>query len=494
MIRNPIIRGFNPDPSVCKGHDGYYLAVSSFEYYPAIPIYKSVDLINWELINYALSSNIDYLKLDNTPDSQGLFAPTIRFYNNRYYVISTVLNTTKPRLTENFLVYTENPHKKWSKPVSLDIDGIDPSLYFEDGIGYIQYSSNDSNGISCTMQCEINLDTFELGESKIISYGTGGRDAEAPHLFKKNGKYYLLMAEGGTREGHMVTILSSKNIWGPYLAYENNPILTHRDLSCHPFQNVGHADIVKDDLGNWYMFALGVRPKGMFKHNLGREVMIKPFKWDNEWPEIDGPINVIEKDIKVKQKRNNSIVYNWKELNTIPIEFISMRNSYNNYANIKNNYLMLKATPNKISDANEPAVLLLKQKEYNFIINSTINLSLSKGYNGLVVLNGSKNFITITIKDSNIEVVKRCYDLEVVEHYKVSNKDQITLFIKGNERDYIVGYENQELTKMSRELLSTELSESPFTGVLFGNYSKDLGSVGYFEKTEVIFEEENIEG
>lgn len=499
-IRNPILRGFKPDPSICKGKDAYYLVVSSFEYYPLIPIYKSKDLINWELINYAVTNdNMGELKFKNVPDSQGIFAPTIRYYNDKYYILCTVFNTNIKNFTTNFMVTANNPHDKWSDPHILDIEGIDPSIYLENNTGYIHYASWTNENISAVKQVEINLDTYEISKPIILTYGNGGRDPEAPHIYFKDSFYYLLLAEGGTREGHMITIFRSNNVNGPYVSYGKNPILTHRDLANHPFQNIGHGDLIKKG-NDWYLLMLGIRPKGMFKHNLGRETFIKKINWENDWPKIEGSVNLFE-EIDVKQKRINHIKYDFSQIKEIPNEFNTIRDHLNDNAYIVDEHLVIKANQSKIDDKNTPALLLLRQKEYNFNIKVIINLEKSKGENGFIILNGSENYFKLMIiKNSSnlkIKINKKCYDLVSEEERKFKNNiKDLTIFLKGDQDYYSYSILNNDketvLSKMKRELLSTEVSNSPFTGVLFGPCSEIKGSIGYFKLIEINYYEEEL--
>lgn len=490
MIKNPIIRGFNPDPSICIGHDGaYYLVVSSFEYYPLIPIYRSVDLINWEIINFALKTeNMGALSLANLPDSQGIFAPTIRYDGNRYYILSTMFNTKEEQFMQNFLIHTKDPKDLWSEPILFDVFGIDPSIYIEGNKGYIHYASwNDERSV--VKQFEIDLETFKTGESKELTFGSGGRDPEAPHIYKKNGVYYLIMAEGGTREGHMVTMFYSNSVWGPFIPYENNPILTHRNFSNHPFQNIGHADLIKTKNDLWYMVLLGIRPKGMMRHNMGRETFIKKISWDGFWPEISSSVKVYE-DIEVIQKINNNKIYDWTKLKTIPYEWTSIRQDYNNFTNLTDKGLEILSKDILITDSSTPTLLMHRQEEYQFTFESIIDFKNSTGKNGLVILNGSSNYVTMLLNsNSKIEIKKQCYDIIQEEEYQLEESNEVTLFIKGDYNNYYFGVKNNNeyiiLSKIRREVLSTEVSESPFTGTLFGNYSIGNNTKGIFVKTKI---------
>ena len=189
--QNPIIPGFHPDPSVCRVGEDYYLVNSSFCYFPGVPLFHSKDLVNWEQIGNCLTRE-SQVKLTNAGTWGGIYAPTIRYNEGVFYMITTNVSDKG-----NFLVHTTDPRGEWSEPVWIKQGGIDPSLYFEDGKCYLV--SNPDVGIYL---CEINPMTGEqLSESKRIWNGTGGRHPEGPHIYKKDGWYYLLISEGGTEYG-----------------------------------------------------------------------------------------------------------------------------------------------------------------------------------------------------------------------------------------------------------------------------------------------------
>lgn len=318
---NPILPGFHPDPSICRVGDDYYLVTSSFEYFPAIPIFHSKNLIDWEQIGYCIT-NSDWLPLmHGVPNCSGIYAPTIRYHKGRYYVICTNVSTseTKEQGYGNFIVSTEDPYKGWSKPVFIDCPGIDPSLFFGEN-GKVYYCGTERN----IYLCEINPDTGEvLSGKKYIWQGTGGTCPEGPHIYQKDGWYYLMIAEGGTEYGHMVTMARSKEIWGPYESCPNNPILTNRSTG-RSIMAVGHADLIEDKNQNWWAVCLCNRPISYPpKHNLGRETSLVPVSWDKDgWPSM-GNNGIVEevveiKEIEVEQQQKKEDVSKGCRKNRIP--------------------------------------------------------------------------------------------------------------------------------------------------------------------------------
>ena len=279
---NPIVKGFNPDPSVCRVGDDYYMVTSTFHYFPGVPLYHSKDLVNWEHIGHVLDRE-SQLPLPDAHAGQGIFAPTIRYHEGTFYMI-----TTNCSGLGNFIVSTKDPYGAWSDPVTVDMPGIDPDLFWdEDGKCYYSGSANDN-----IMFCQINPDTGEkLTTPKIIWNGTGGRYPEAPHIYKKDGWYYLMIAEGGTEYAHGVTIARSRNVDGPYTPAPHNPIITHckQATQTNPIQGTGHADIIQAHDGSWWMVCLGFRTQSGMHHLLGRESFLAPVTWDRGgWPVVNG--------------------------------------------------------------------------------------------------------------------------------------------------------------------------------------------------------------
>lgn len=279
-IRNPVIRGFHPDPSICRAGEDYYLVTSSFEYFPGVPVFHSRDLVNWRKIGHCLTRP-SQLPLDGAKSSKGIYAPTIRHHDGWFYMVTT--NTSHGG---NFFVKTRDPAGEWSEPVWLDQPGIDPSLLFDDdGKVYLTSSGNQ--------QCELDMATGRrLGELRQTWSGTGNGWLEAPHLYRINGLYYLIVAEGGTNRGHMVNTARSRCPWGPFEACPRNPILSNRGCGSNPVQSTGHGDLVQAHDGSWWMVFLAIREiAGFFPrvHNLGRETFIAPVTWDADgWPVVNG--------------------------------------------------------------------------------------------------------------------------------------------------------------------------------------------------------------
>ncbi len=281
---NPILPGFYPDPSICRVGEDFYLVNSSFEYFPGVPLWHSRDLRNWRQLGHVLTRPSQLPLKAGIKPSDGIYAPTLRHHDGRFYMITTFM----PEVG-NFLVHTTDINGPWSEPVRLAQGGIDPSLHFE-ADGRCIFTSNGTGWapVRGAYQCEINPLTGEqLSPTRFIWPGTGGSYPEAPHLFRRGEFYYLMMAEGGTAECHMVTVSRSREPYGPFENCPHNPILTHRSLMS-PVQATGHADFVEDQNGRWWAVFLGYRYAEHGLHPLGRETYLAPVTWtDDGWPVVN---------------------------------------------------------------------------------------------------------------------------------------------------------------------------------------------------------------
>ncbi|WP_081871593.1 glycoside hydrolase family 43 protein [Parvularcula oceani] len=294
QYRNPVLSGFYPDPSITKGEDAYYLVTSTFAYFPGLPVFRSTDLVNWEQVGNVIDRP-GMLDFDGLGLSRGVFAPTIEYEDGTYYVANTCVDCGG-----NFIVTAEDPAGPWSDPIWLpEVGGIDPSVFFdEDGKVYV--INNDApegepryEGHRAIWIREVDPETFQsISEPQVLLDG-GVRPEEnpiwieGPHIYNIDGRYYLWAAEGGTAVNHSQVVLRSDDVLGPYVPYEDNPILTQRHLPAdrpNPITSVGHADLVQDDEGGWWATFLGVRPYEGDTYNTGRETFLMPVRWEDGWP------------------------------------------------------------------------------------------------------------------------------------------------------------------------------------------------------------------
>ena len=297
---NPILTGFHPDPTctfVPELDNTFFCTFSSFLTFPGLPVYASRDLVNWKHISNAFARPEQLPAIAFLPRGaiSGLYAPTLRFQNGTFYLLNTIANQAlypeNYTRWDNFILTSRNPFESssWSDPVHFDFPGIDPSvLWDDDGSAHLQ-GSFDGESI---LQAPIDLETGEVfGPLVNIWNGTGLPSPEAPHTYKKDGWYYLLTAEGGTRERHRSIMARSRHLYGPYEGDPANPVLSSY-LSHSYFQAVGHSDLFQDALGQWWAIALSVRAGYGYNFDqynwifpMGRESVLTPVEWpEGEWP------------------------------------------------------------------------------------------------------------------------------------------------------------------------------------------------------------------
>jgi len=289
---NPILQGFYPDPSIVRVGRDYYLVNSTFIWFPGIPVFHSRDLVNWTQIGNAIdrSSQLNFAKLNTW---QGVYAPDITFHAGTFYIINTCVPCGG-----NFVITAKNPAGPWSEPTWLPIDGIDTSLFFdEDGSAWIINNGPPEEKPRYEGHRAIWLQQFDTKQMKLIGPRKVLIDSgvhpeenpiwiEGPHIFRKDGAYYLIAAEGGTAEGHSEVVFRSDKVTGPYVPFADNPILTQRDLKGSPITSTGHASFVKTPSGDWWSVFLGVRPYDDQNFNTGRETFLMPVRWEQGWPRI----------------------------------------------------------------------------------------------------------------------------------------------------------------------------------------------------------------
>jgi alpha-N-arabinofuranosidase len=293
--RNPILPGYFPDPSITRVGDKFYLVNSSFAHWPGIPIHESSDLVHWKLVGHALNdpAKVTYDGLDI---SRGVFAPAIDHHDGTFYIINTLVDAGG-----NFFVTSKNPGGPYSDPVFLAFDGIDPAFFFDDdGKAYVINNGPPNRKPLYDGHRAIWMQEFDIKAQKLVGprkvIVDGGVDIakkpiwiEGPHIYKIDGTYFLLCAEGGTGAMHSEVVFRSKSPWGPWQPYAGNPILTQRDLDSNrpdPVTSTGHADLVQKPDGSWWAVFLGTRPYKDDSYNTGRETFLLPVTWKDGWPVI----------------------------------------------------------------------------------------------------------------------------------------------------------------------------------------------------------------
>ncbi|GAA1916641.1 glycoside hydrolase family 43 protein [Microbacterium aoyamense] len=287
-LSNPILRGVHPDPSICRVGDAYYLATSSFAMHPGIPIHRSRDLSTWELIGHVLTGD-SWIPLEGFDSSDGVWAPTIRHHDGVFYVVFTLAHGRTGAST--YVCTATDPAGPWTRDAITGAEGIDPSLFFDDDGTCWFSAARDAVDPGAYGPGEIWVQQFDLATSALVGprravwHGALARTwVEAPHIYKANGEYHLIAAEGGTEYNHSITAARAPHPLGPYTTDPRSPLLTHRHLGRDsPIQNVGHGDVVWSPEGTPWGVALGVRPVDGH-HTLGRETFLVPMSWDGDGP------------------------------------------------------------------------------------------------------------------------------------------------------------------------------------------------------------------
>lgn len=495
--KNPVLPGFNPDPSICRVGDDFYLVTSSFEYFPGLPIYHSKDLINWQQIGHCLTRE-SQLPLHKVPSSGGLFAPSLRYHDGLFYVICTNVSAGG-----NFYCTATDPSGPWSEPIWVDIKSIDPDIFWdEDGKSY--FVTQGDEGIRVT---EIDIKSGKVkGAERLVWGGIGGRFPEAPHIYKKDGFYYLLLGEGGTEYMHSATIGRSKNIYGPYESCPMNPILTHanRKGQSSTIQGVGHADLVQAKDGSWWMVFLGFRVthQWAYYHILGRETFLAPVDWPKGgWPQVNGN-GTVSLDMRVPtlplhpfEKKPTRVDFDGNKLG---FEWQYVRNPIvNNYSlTEKKGYLRINASPYTLNETEAVSLICRRQTEHDFTAATSFEFNPSGDNDeaGFTLIQNNTHHYDLLLKKTGDKTVVQLRvnigSLSYVAAEEPIAGNQILFKIKGTPSQYTFYFSNsenkeyKELGRLDTRYLSTEVAGG-FTGVMIGLY---VSSNGKPSKTNAYFD------
>lgn len=479
---NPIIPGFYPDPSICRVGEDYYLANSSFEFFPGVPLWHSRDLFHWEQLGYVLTRE-SQLPLEKCRTSGGIFAPTIRYRSGRFYMITT--NVTNGG---NFLVWTDDIRGAWSDPVYIDHKGIDPSIFWDDdGTAYYTGTHSDENGRQGIGMFALDLETGKkLSETKIIWYGSGGKCPEGPHMYKINGWYYLMIAEGGTEYGHMETIARSRSVWGLFESCPRNPILTHRNAQREvDFQALGHADLVETPDGKWWMVFHAIRPSVFMLHHIGRETMLAPVEWDeNGWPVVNGG-EVITAAMQTEGEGKACVPGSWRDDFTAPEpapRWSWLRNP-NRDCYVFGDGLTLHGAADTLDEIGAPTFLGVRQQQFALCYETKMQLSKAcTGCAGLTIFHTAEHhYDLLAYRQGNgcaVRLRRRVVDMQTQTVPIVfENTDTLVLRIQAERFRYTFyagsdAAHLREISTGSTQLLSTECMNCTFTGCFAGMFAE----------------------
>ncbi len=491
---NPILPGYHPDPSICRVGDTYYTVNSSFEWWPAMPIHKSKDLVNWELIGYG-GADPDKLSIkEGTRNSGGIFAVTIRHHDGLFYLITTMIGGKG-----NFFVTAKDPAGPWSEPVWLPTMGIDPSLFWEDDgrcyyVGHGHPKVRQRNDECAIWMQELDTKSGKLiGEMQYLTLGHSvlASYSEGPHLYKQDGKYILLIAEGGTGPFHAVTQFTSDSLWGPYKANHINPILTHRHLGKdYPIKSVGHADYIKTQNNDYWMVALGTRDFENKKSYLARETFLVPMGFETTYDQLGIIVNKGEGKILEREVRPN---LPWTPVKKQPsrdefkdeklaLKWNMLRSPQSPWYELKDEALVLSLMPQTVNDFANPSLLAQRLRNTVFTASTRLTFKSNKSNEaaGMVFYRETLCHITL-MKHGKDLVLKVRHGEEEEELERIANvPSELVLYAScdGEDISFSYGAPDQTpktLTTKVPLLVVGNSRENQFNGPMLGVYATSEG-------------------
>lgn len=505
-VKNPILSGFYPDPSICRVGEDYYLVTSTFAYFPGVPIFHSKDLVNWKQIGNVLDRR-EQLRLTGARHSAGIYAPTIRYHEGVFYLITTNVGNGG-----NFIVTAKDPAGPWSDPYFLEgADGIDPSLFFDDdGRCYYTGTKGRREGESFYGDNEIWVQELDIknmkliGESHAIWHGALRNVVwpEGPHIYKKDNKYYLMIAEAGTGHAHAVTVACGSSITEPFVGYECNPILTHRHLGLdYPIVNVGHGDLVETQNGEWYMVVLASRPYGGYYRNLGRETFLVPVEWEKGWPLINRGVGLVEQTVRVPSLPYTPVdplpEREDFDRDKLPHHFMHLRNPEPENYSLKErrSYLRMRLAPERLTELVSPSYVCIRQTGMSFLYEAAMEFNpvTNKEEAGIVILQGPGfhyRFVRMLKDGQNVIRLIRCKDgveetlkeaVETAEPGHDAYKSRIQLRLAADMQDLTFSYSYDNtlyhtlLSGVDARMLSSDVAGG-FVGNTLGLYCSSNGT------------------
>lgn len=514
---NPILQGCYPDPSITRKGDDYYLVTSTFAMFPGVPIFHSKDLVNWKQIGHVLD-RVSQLEVHDCGISAGIYAPQILYNKNNdtFYMITTEFSGG----FGNIVVKTKDPLKGWSDPIKLAFNGIDPSLFFDDnGKGYVVHNDAPDRGkelynghrVIKIWEYDVENDKIIPGTDKIIV--DGGVDLakkpiwiEAPHIYKKDGKYYLMCAEGGTGGWHSEVIFVSDNPKGPYTPAPGNPILTQRHFPKERVNKVdwaGHADLVLGpDNKKYYGVFLAVRPNDKQRVNTGRETFILPVDWSGEFPVFVNGLVPMEPKLKMPSGVTENKAgqdgffpngnFTFKDdfsAGKLDYRWIGLRGPREDFISTSKQGLKIKPFEANIKEVKPTSTLFLRQMHKTFSFSATIDYkpASEKELAGIVALQSERfNYVFgITKKGADYYILlertagkfrSREVESKIVASSKIDLSKPVRLQLAANGDDYQFSYSTNGTDfvnlggTVSGDILSTDVAGG-FTGCLLGLYA-----------------------
>jgi xylan 1,4-beta-xylosidase len=512
---SPILQGCYPDPSITRKGDDYYLVNSSFSMFPGVPIFTSKDLVNWKQVGHVLDRP-SQLKVEKSGVSQGIYAPDIKYnkHNDTFYMITTQIASG----IGNMVVKTKDPAKGWSEVQKLNFDGIDPSIFFDDdGKAYIVHNDAPPKGteqynghrVIKMWDYDLEKDQVVAGSDKIIV--NGGVDLsqkpiwiEGPHMYKKNGKYFLMCAEGGTGGNHSEVIFMADSPKGPFVPASNNPILTQRYFPKDRKDKVdwaGHADLVETPDGQYYGVFLAIRPNVNNRVNSGRETFILPVDWSGTYPVFQNGLVPMKPKLKlpegVKNQTgqngffpNGNFTYNDKLTDkSLDYRWIAMRGPRENFISTSKNGVKINPFETNIKALAPVSALFHRLQHEDFETSVTLDFKpkSEKELAGITCYQSERfNYVFgITKKDKDFYIVLERTEKgesKMIASEKISLSKSIRLQVVGERDEHHFNYslDGKNFKNLggpvSGDILSTDVAGG-FTGSLIGLYSTSSNDI-----------------
>lgn len=506
---NPLLQGCYPDPSIVRKGDDYFLVTSTFAMFPGVPIFHSNDLVNWKQIGHVLDRK-SQLKVQDAGISFGVYAPSIKYNptNETFYMITTQFAGD----VNNMVVKTKDPFQGWSEVYKLKFNGIDPSLFFDDnGKAYVVHNDAPDPGkelytghrVIKIWEYDVENDQVIAGTDKIIV--DGGVDItkkpiwiEAPHIYKKNGLYYLMCAEGGTGGWHSEVIFTSEHPMGPYVPAPANPILSQRYLNPNRTNKVdwaGHADIVEGKDGKYYGVFLAIRPNEKGLVNTGRETFILPVDWSGKYPVFENGLVPMEPKLKMPKgvenktgtegffPNGNFTFTDDFTAQKLDFRWIGMRGPREDFISITKNGLTIKPFEVNVKAVAPVSALFQRQQHQRFTATTTLKFvpKSDKELAGITCYQSERfNYVFgITKKDKDFYILLQRTEkgqsvIVASEKIDVKTPVQLQVVARGDEYKFNYSVDGVNFTNLggpvSGDILSTNVAGG-FTGSLIGLYA-----------------------
>lgn len=433
---NPVRRGFFPDPSVVRAGEDYYMVNSTFQYFPAIAISHSKDLVNWETIGYAITEN-EYLDLSKIMDSRGIWAPDISYYDGKFWIFAPLRhNDDNKPMRSQLIMWSEKPEGPYSKPSIIEIDSIDPSHFVDrDGQHYIVTAP----GVTIT---PISSDcTKIIGKTTQIWAGTGERCPEGPHIFYHNGYYYAVLAEGGTGYGHGINAARSRSLYGEYEPCPYNPLMRQTDPNA-PIQRSGHGKLVQTQNNEWWCLYLCGRPNAHKYTTIGRETALdRVICTDDDWFLIgDGkPSNEADYPNLPVFKTDKKQRYDFKA-SKIDLDFLWVRNPNNDLYSFENGCLRMFTGDCTLNEIRAVNTLLHREEElcYSAEICMRFEPKYPKEQAGLTCYYSTATYIRFNRCLYGLElVINRNNGEEIIKREKINSSDRYSAVTEDHNIIYL---------------------------------------------------------